>query len=249
MQFGGLITAALRAVRADEREKCAKVAEELGEVRWTVQGAHFAFRKQNSRRHPGGEMTDSQKAWEDMVADANNGHIIIEKRSIAIIAKDAECRALTERVEKAEAERDALKKTRAPCPHSLMRRFEGGNRECVNCGERFGPLEEENAALKGQLCGAKELIDFLLMQYGPHFHDYTFKRIYALSSTSPCSHQSRLSALEKVVEAAEELVDVSDLRGDIDDIPNPCDDPKLWTARVITAWDSLRAALDALKEG
>lgn len=46
-------------------------------------------------------------------------------------------------------------------------------------------------------------------------------------------------------EALEELIEVSDLRGDIDEIPHPCDDPKLWTARLISAWDNARAALEA----
>ena len=54
--------------------------------------------------------------------------------------------------------------------------------------------------------------------------------------------------LREVVGAAGELLEVSDLRGDIDDIPGPCDDPKLWTARLIMAWEEIRAALDALKK-
>lgn len=59
---------------------------------------------------------------------------------------------------------------------------------------------------------------------------------------------AELKGLGKVARAAEELLEVSDLRGDIDDIPGPCDDPKLWTARLITAWEEIRAALDALKK-
>jgi hypothetical protein len=43
-------------------------------------------------------------------------------------------------------------------------------------------------------------------------------------------------------EALEELVEVADLRGD-SDLPHPCDDPKLWTARMIEAWDAARSAL------
>lgn len=59
----------------------------------------------------------------------------------------------------------------------------------------------------------------------------------------------RIAELEAEVarlrEALEELIEVSDLRGDIDEIPHPCDDPKLWTARLISAWDNARAALEA----
>lgn len=45
-------------------------------------------------------------------------------------------------------------------------------------------------------------------------------------------------------EALEELIEVADLRGD-SDLPHPADDPKLWTARMIDAWDSGRDALSA----
>ncbi len=42
--------------------------------------------------------------------------------------------------------------------------------------------------------------------------------------------------------ASAELLEVADLRGDAD-LPHPEDDAKLWTARMQTAWDELRAAL------
>ena len=51
-----------------------------------------------------------------------------------------------------------------------------------------------------------------------------------------------------VVEAARELLEVADLRGD-SELSHPADDEKLWTARMQTAWDELRAALDAPPEG
>lgn len=44
-------------------------------------------------------------------------------------------------------------------------------------------------------------------------------------------------------EAAEELLEVADLRGDTQ-LPHPEDDPTLWTARMQTAWDEFRAALE-----
>lgn len=42
--------------------------------------------------------------------------------------------------------------------------------------------------------------------------------------------------------AAVELLEVADLRGDAD-LPKPDEDPNLWTARMQTAWDEMRAAL------
>lgn len=43
-------------------------------------------------------------------------------------------------------------------------------------------------------------------------------------------------------EALNELIEVADLRGD-SDLPHPSDDPKLWTARMIDAWDGGREVL------
>ena len=51
-----------------------------------------------------------------------------------------------------------------------------------------------------------------------------------------------------VGQAAQELLEVADLRGD-SELSHPADDEKLWTARMQTAWDELRAALDAPPEG
>ena len=60
-------------------------------------------------------------------------------------------------------------------------------------------------------------------------------------------HAARLAEVERQAAAAmaalAELVEVADLRGD-SDLPHPCDDPKLWTARMITAWEEARAALE-----
>lgn len=38
------------------------------------------------------------------------------------------------------------------------------------------------------------------------------------------------------VDAVDELLEVANLRGD-NDLPHPCNDHKLWTARMQTAWD------------
>jgi hypothetical protein len=47
-------------------------------------------------------------------------------------------------------------------------------------------------------------------------------------------------------EAATELLEVAKLRGD-NELPNPADDPKLWSARMQTAWIELDTALAALE--
>lgn len=46
-------------------------------------------------------------------------------------------------------------------------------------------------------------------------------------------------------DAVGELLEVANLRGD-NELPSPPDDPKLWTARMQSAWDSLDEAYDAL---
>ena len=53
--------------------------------------------------------------------------------------------------------------------------------------------------------------------------------------------EAELARFQPLIEAAEELLEVAALRGDAD-LPHPADDPKLWTARMQTAWDELRAA-------
>ena len=55
--------------------------------------------------------------------------------------------------------------------------------------------------------------------------------------------RGRVAALRKVEDAARELLEVADLRDDTT-LPHPADDPKLWTARMQSAWDDIRARLD-----
>lgn len=58
----------------------------------------------------------------------------------------------------------------------------------------------------------------------------------------------KMAALEArchmLAAALEELLEVADLRGD-NRLPHPADDPKLWSARMQTAWDEAAAALTA----
>ena len=50
-------------------------------------------------------------------------------------------------------------------------------------------------------------------------------------------------ALTRQNDAATELLEVARLRGD-NDLPHPADDPKLWTARMQTAWEEIDLATD-----
>lgn len=53
--------------------------------------------------------------------------------------------------------------------------------------------------------------------------------------------------LAKVVEAATELIEVAELRGD-NELPHPVNDDKLWTARMQDGWDNLGIALSSLHD-
>lgn len=103
----------------------------------------------------------------------------------------------------------------------------------------FGELAKRFDALKVELEEAKaheiEARDAKSAQ-----DDENWKFIENLKS-------ERDAALAQVVvlrEAIEELIEVADLRGD-SDLPHPADDPKLWTARMIDAWDGGREALSS----
>lgn len=54
-----------------------------------------------------------------------------------------------------------------------------------------------------------------------------------------------VDGLLRLKEAARELLEVANLRGD-NDLPHPADDPKLWTARMAEAWAELEAAVDQM---
>ena len=65
--------------------------------------------------------------------------------------------------------------------------------------------------------------------------------------TSGSNEITRLQAANgELVGALNELLECADLRGDAD-LPHPCDDPKLWTSRMIIAWEEARAALASAK--
>ena len=67
----------------------------------------------------------------------------------------------------------------------------------------------------------------------------------ALSTTAGYDLLRRLEKLERVAEAAAELSEVAQLRGD-NVLPEPPDDPKRWSARMNDAWGELDASLAAL---
>ena len=52
-----------------------------------------------------------------------------------------------------------------------------------------------------------------------------------------------VDAHQALCDSVEELLEVARLRGD-NELPHPENDPKLWTARMQTAWDDLQAAID-----
>ena len=70
-------------------------------------------------------------------------------------------------------------------------------------------------------------------------HDAEGLRIADLVMSNLPTLLDRIEALE---DAASELLETADLRGDAD-LPHPEDDPKLWTARMQTAWEELRRCL------
>ena len=57
-----------------------------------------------------------------------------------------------------------------------------------------------------------------------------------------------IAAVPALVAVCEELLEVAALRGD-NVLPHPCDDPKLWNARMQTAWDELQRIVDEAKGG
>ena len=59
--------------------------------------------------------------------------------------------------------------------------------------------------------------------------------------------ESQLADAKKVIEAAIEVLEVADLRGDTD-LPHPANDERLWTARMQTGWDDLRDRIAAYKQ-
>jgi len=62
-------------------------------------------------------------------------------------------------------------------------------------------------------------------------------------SAPPSTVPAEAAGETPLLDAATELLEVSDLRGD-SEMPNPCDDPKLWTSRAQEAWENLRIAVD-----
>ena len=56
------------------------------------------------------------------------------------------------------------------------------------------------------------------------------------------------SELSNLLSAAIELVSVANQRGD-DEILHPPDDPKLWSARMQSAWDIMRASIEHYAPG
>lgn len=78
-------------------------------------------------------------------------------------------------------------------------------------------------------------------------HEEDCKLGQALQSPATKAAGERWRAMDRVVEAAKELNEVAELRGD-NQLPHPADDPKTWTARMQDAWNDLADALNAYEE-
>ena len=69
--------------------------------------------------------------------------------------------------------------------------------------------------------------------------------IYATTARvlTAAHYAEMVEAHQALCDSVEELLEVARLRGD-NELPHPENDPKLWTARMQTAWDDLQAAID-----
>ena len=148
-------------------------------------------------------------------------------------------------------------------------RAKSAEAEVTRLTKRTGELEYVESLYKADLLALDFIrtndvpVEFLgkpIVAYAAHLIVESRNRIDELEAELPRpgmaatleqelrSANTRIAELEareaRLREALEELIEVSDLRGDIDEIPHPCDDPKLWTARLISAWDNARAALE-----
>ncbi|GEM_PF-3488726 len=102
--------------------------------------------------------------------------------------------------------------------------------------EKIAALREENEKLKNELGSVK------------YIRDKYQGELVAKEILDDEFENGELVKLLAVVEAAEELLEVANLRGD-NELPHPADDPKLWTARAQTAWDELAQSLAAAGYG
>jgi hypothetical protein len=87
---------------------------------------------------------------------------------------------------------------------------------------------------------------------GPHANDVPVNfALFAAKECTAAEKAARDAQREEdagLADAVAELLEVADLRGDAE-LPHPCDDPKLWTARMQDAWDHLREAHAAAIRG
>ena len=152
-------------------------------------------------------MTDSRKAWEEIVRTCEqikNNYIpayamFAHGNAQAVLAKDAEYRDLRSRAEAAEAEL-ASKQASA---NVIV--------------EQYGVLQKENAALQGQLCRVREVLEIAsVCNRDCWFIDFdNVRRIRhtalcrsitnALSSTAPCPHAAIAERAKDEEGMAEEL--------------------------------------------
>lgn len=64
-----------------------------------------------------------------------------------------------------------------------------------------------------------------------------------IATINPATVLALLDRVERLDDILSELIEVAVLRGDCN-LPHPADDPKLWRARMQSAWDEARATLE-----
>ena len=109
----------------------------------------------------------------------------------------------------------------------------GWNGKRYFCSGHAAPEDEEPATLGELLSEALGVV-----QSGEKLLTAEWKLTQAIAMVVRLEGQR-----DALREAADELLEVADLRGDTN-LPLPEDDEKLWTARMQTAWEELRAALE-----
>ncbi len=106
-------------------------------------------------------------------------------------------------------------------------------------GDIASMYDEENATLRADLA-ALTLRNETLVATLNSLRD-SHSGLTKLESKAHAALTKAEGEREALRTASAELLEVADLRGDAA-LPHPEDDAKLWTARMQTAWDELRAA-------
>jgi hypothetical protein len=114
--------------------------------------------------------------------------------------------------------------------------------------QRLQDLQRERDEALERARTACQTLGEALVSLGPeNVEQRAVRAVAALEKVTRERDKARAEAA-RLREAATELLEVADLRGD-SDLPHPADDPIDWTARMQDAWDDLRTALKAADNG